>query len=85
MGDSTLPLNGKDNVVAIHGGSLPAEQVLRLAVEAGLESVVVIGWTKNKDGDELYLAASDGKASDVNWLLTHAQHRLIEMCRVPAE
>jgi hypothetical protein len=53
---------------------IPVERVLRKAREAGLESVVVIGW--DEDGD-LYFASSLASGPEVVWLLEKTKANLL--------
>ena len=63
------------NVVALNDEvKLPTEQVLRGAIEADLENVLVVGWEKNGD---LYLASGDADARDLVLLLRIAEHRVL--------
>lgn len=45
---------------------IPAERVLKMALEADLESVVVVGYCQ--DGSE-YFASSNPDAAECGWLL----------------
>jgi hypothetical protein len=58
---------------------LPPEQVLDAAREAGLESAVIIGFTK--EGEE-YFASSLADGADVLWLIERAKLKLL---RIPDE
>ena len=53
---------------------IPVERILRKASEAGLESVVVIGW--DEDGD-LYFASSVASGPEVVWLLEKTKANLL--------
>jgi hypothetical protein len=55
----------------------PPEKILSWAQEADLESVVVVGYTK--DGDE-YFASSKADAAQVVWHLQRAIWRLNKVC-----
>lgn len=49
----------KATVISI-GGDLPAEQVLRAAVEADFDQVMIIGWMKERTPDgRFYVSSSD--------------------------
>lgn len=52
------------------------EKVLSAAIEADLDSAIVIG--RDKDG-HLYFAASSGDIFDTNWLLDIAKQELLRM------
>ena len=49
---------------------VPPENVLKGAIEQGLEDVIIVGRTK--DG-ELYMAASTGEAPEILWLIECAK------------
>jgi len=53
---------------------IPVERVLDSAVESDLESVVVMGWTK--DGD-YYFSSSQADGGDVLWLLEATKKKLL--------
>lgn len=53
---------------------LPVERILGKALEADLDSAVVIGW--GKDG-ELYFASSYAGGPEVLWLLETAKRDLL--------
>lgn len=55
-------------------GDLPPDQVLRAAVGAGLDSVVVIGYK----GEDLYFATSSGDGPKILWTLEEARRTLME-------
>lgn len=55
----------------------PAEKILNWALETDLESVVVVGYTK--DGDE-YFASSKADAAQVVWHLQRAIWKLNKVC-----
>ena len=71
-----------DNVVSI-GGDLPADQVLRRAIEAGLDQVVVIGWGKDPHGDgrRFWVSSSMMHDPDVLYAIQHANLAVIEASR----
>lgn len=52
---------------------LPADRVLGRALDAGLETAVVIGFTP---AGEFYLASSAADGGNIAWLLTRALHKL---------
>jgi len=54
---------------------MPAEHVLRGAIERDLEGVVVLGY--DKDGGE-YMASSYADGGTVLWLLERCKARLME-------
>jgi hypothetical protein len=56
-------------------GPIPAEQVLETALAAGLDDVLVIGWTT---AGRLYLAASTGQLGSHLILLERAKHTLLQ-------
>lgn len=53
---------------------LPPERLLQKAIDAGLEGVVILGFTK--DGEE-YMASSYADGATVVWLAERLKHRLI--------
>lgn len=55
---------------------LPPERILRKAVEANLETVIVIGY--DGDGNE-YFAASSADGGGVVWALERAKMKLLRM------
>lgn len=55
---------------------VPPERVLRRAMEADLEKVVVIGW--DKEGEE-YFASSVADGGDVLWMLERAKINLLRI------
>jgi hypothetical protein len=55
---------------------IPAERVLRKALDADLECAVVIGF--DKDGN-LYVSSSKADGGDVLWLLEGAKKMLLEI------
>lgn len=59
---------------------LPSERLLQKAIEADLEGVVILGFTK--DGDE-YMASSYADGATVVWLAERLKHRLITSDGVP--
>lgn len=66
-----------DNIVDFDGITrldLPASKVLERALSSDLESVVIIGHTK--DGDE-YFAASSADGGDVVWMIERAKLKLL--------
>lgn len=70
-----------DNVIRFPGAStvdIPAESILKDAIEAGLTDVVVMGWTK--DGDE-YFAGTTSDARTVQFLA----NRLIHLTNMMAD
>ena len=50
--------------------SVPAENVLKGAIEQNLEDVIIIGRTKDQD---LYMAASTGEGPEILWLIECAK------------
>lgn len=56
---------------------LPADRVLETAIEQELESVVVIGYTK--EGQE-YFASSIADAADCCWLVDRFKRALHRIC-----
>ena len=68
-----------DNVVDGHFITrldIPADRVLRKALDADLESVVVLGY--DRDGEE-YFAGSIADGGTVVWLLERAKGRLLSV------
>lgn len=55
---------------------IPAERVLQAALDAGLQSVVVVGY--DADGEE-YFASSFADGGDALWLLQRGSHKLLSM------
>lgn len=67
------------DIIEFHGETrldIAPEKVLSAAIEAELESVIVIG--RDKDGN-LYLAASGGDVFETNWLLDIAKQEILKM------
>lgn len=62
------------NVYALPGGKIPIDQVLDGAKDKNLKEVVVIGI--DQDG-ESYLAASEGKLSNIYYLLSKIQSKIM--------
>lgn len=68
-----------DKVLIFDGVSkldLPAERILQAAIDAKIDTAVVIGW--DKDG-ELYFASTKADGGDVIWLMELAKKKLLEM------
>ncbi len=57
---------------------LRPEKVLKAALEANLDSCVIIGYSE--DGNE-YFVSSIADGADVNWLLDRAKHKLMASCQ----
>lgn len=55
---------------------IPAERVLRKALEADLTTVVVVGY--DSDGDE-YFASSAADGGDALWLIERCKKQLLEV------
>lgn len=55
---------------------VPAERVLRKALECGLDNVVIAGY--DKDGEE-YFAASIADGGTVLWLVERLKRQLLEI------
>lgn len=74
------PLN---NVYAFPGGNLPADQVLRFAIEAELDGVVVVGFRKkpDEDGHLFYVASNYGDSAAAIYALQHANLHILECSR----
>lgn len=69
---------GPDNIIIWQGVTkhdLPPERILDAAKDAGLTSVVVMGW--DKDGDE-YFASSLADGGNVMWLMRRCEKMLLE-------
>ena len=62
-----------DNITRL---DIPVERILAAAQEAGLESVVVIGYCE--DGEE-YFASSFADGGDVVWLMERAKLKLLRV------
>ncbi len=70
-------MNNKEqhNVRAIHGGSLPAEQILEGAKEKDFDWCMVIG---RKDGDNnQYIYVTGGTNAEVLWEIEHAKNTIL--------
>lgn len=66
-----------DNVILFPGTTeedLDAARLLHAAIEAELDTVVLLGWDKN--GGE-YMASTTADGGDVLWLLERCKHRLM--------
>ena len=75
----------EDNIVelgCITRLDIPPEKILRKALDAGLESVVIVGYTS--DGDE-YFASSIADAGQCAWSLQRGIYKLNKMCDRIAE
>lgn len=55
---------------------IPAERILRNAIKAELENVVVIGWDKDSD---FYFAGSYAAGPETLWLLELAKAKLLKI------
>lgn len=69
-----------DNVVdlnCITRLNLPPERILQKGIEADLEGVVIVGYSK--DGNE-YFASSYADAGQCAWLLQRGIYKLNQMC-----
>lgn len=53
---------------------LPAERILKAALDHDIDKVVVLGWTK--DGEE-YFASSIADGADVVWLMERLKLQLL--------
>jgi len=53
---------------------IPAERVLRKAIDADLAGVVIVGYASNGD---YYFASSIADGADVNWLLDQCKRQLL--------
>lgn len=69
-----IDLDSKRQGVVITKEDIAPKTVLEGAVEKDLETVVVVGVTK--DGD-LYLASSTGSLVEMHWLLASVSHELM--------
>lgn len=70
---------GQDNVVVLNVVTrldIPAERVLRAALEAGLDKVVVCGY--DAEGNE-YFASSIADGADTKWLLDRHALKLLQL------
>lgn len=63
------------NFTGITSLDIPADRVLQAAIDEGLESVIVVGYTK--DGNEFF-ASSIAGGPDCLWLMARFQKRLLE-------
>lgn len=54
---------------------IPTERILRKAQEAGLGTVVIVGWDADS---EFYFASSVADGGDTLWLLEMAKKKLLE-------
>lgn len=55
---------------------IPAERVLKSALEHGLKNVSIVGYDEN---EEIYFASSLANASEILWALEKFKKRLMEM------
>lgn len=55
---------------------IPAERVLRRAIKAEIDKVVVLGWDQN---GEAYFASSIADGAEVLWLLELCKKQLLEI------
>lgn len=68
-----------ENILVFDGVSrldLPAERVLQSAIDAKIESAVVLGY--DSDG-EFYFASTKADGGEVMWLMEIAKKKLLEM------
>ncbi|RUM47815.1 MAG: hypothetical protein DSY80_00515 [Desulfocapsa sp.] len=68
-----------DKIINFHGATrldLPADRVLREAINADLEDVVVVGW--DNDGI-LHFASNKASGPEILWLLEVARKKLLEI------
>ena len=66
-----------DNVVEFPGVTtldIPPETILKSALKADLEMVVVLGWTED---ETLYAASSSGSSPEAVFLVEHFKHALL--------
>lgn len=70
MTDNVVPFNGLTRL------DLPPERVLARAIEEGLKSAVVVGWTA--DG-KTYFASSLADSAEIIYLFERAKHDLLKM------
>jgi hypothetical protein len=56
---------------------IPVERVLTAAMDIGLASVVVIGYTQ--DGEKFWFAASEPDGPSTLWALEQAKRKLLEI------
>lgn len=70
MTDNVVPLNGLTRL------DVPADRVLSSAIDAGLKSAVVIGWTE--DG-KTYFASSLADSAEIIYLFERSKHDLLKM------
>ncbi len=71
--------DGQDNVVVLNVVTrldIPAERVLRAALEAGLEKVVLCGY--DAEGNE-YFASAIANAANAKWLLDRHALKLLQL------
>lgn len=64
-----------ENVHYMHTANFPCDRVLETCADAGLESLTVVGWTK--DG-KLFMCTSHAKRGDVLWDMTVASKEIID-------
>jgi hypothetical protein len=67
-----------DNVVTLQTVTtldIPPERVLSQAIEADMDSVVIVGWKKT---GEFYFAASEADLRHTAWALQRALHDLLK-------
>lgn len=58
---------------------LPADRILNKAVEADLDTAVVVGWKKN---GEFYFASTTSDGGNVLWLFEVAKLELMKVAKV---
>lgn len=63
------------NVKYLPGVNWPTEKILEHAVRSKLESVTVVGWTKE---GQLYLNSTHAKLGDLHWDLVMASKRVVD-------
>lgn len=70
----------KDNVIAIHGADLPADQVLRRAQARNFRKVMVIGWLEEPDPDDgksFWVSSNMGDMPENIYAVTMAKEHLV--------
>ncbi len=63
------------NVTYLGGVDWPVNRIMEHAVRSKLESVTVIGWTKN---GELYINSTHAKRGDLHWDLSLAARNVLD-------
>jgi hypothetical protein len=68
-----------NDITAIYGGTLPAEQVFRYAQEKSWKGVVIAGWS---DDGEFLLFSNFGAPESVVYTAAQVQHEILTGSRM---